>query len=119
MNNQEAFNIAARHLLKQGRRSVIEPQLSCAYRGADGLKCAVGALIPDELYEPRFEGIGVGTLKWKEPTFREHFAGVSVWVLNELQHVHDLKPPETWRTELQRVGQKYQLDTSVLDEVPA
>lgn len=28
----------------------------CRYRGDNGAKCAVGILIPDERYDPRFEG---------------------------------------------------------------
>lgn len=32
---------------------------SCRYRGFEGRKCAVGHLIPNELYSDDFEGIGV------------------------------------------------------------
>lgn len=34
----------------------------CRYRGDNGAKCAVGHLIPDENYDPEFEGSGVYTL---------------------------------------------------------
>jgi hypothetical protein len=29
---------------------------ACCYRGEDGLKCAVGALIPDDQYTPQMDG---------------------------------------------------------------
>lgn len=32
---------------------------SCVYRTEDGRKCAVGCLIPDTKYDPRFEGEGL------------------------------------------------------------
>lgn len=31
----------------------------CAYRGAEGRRCNVGLLIPDERYNPAFEGKGI------------------------------------------------------------
>lgn len=34
----------------------------CAYRGTDGLKCAIGHIISDENYSPEMEGNGVGDL---------------------------------------------------------
>ncbi len=46
----------------QGRRSLLikgdgESQLRvCRYRAPDGAKCAIGLLIPDEAYDPVFEG---------------------------------------------------------------
>lgn len=46
------------HLVAQGG-----PAMSghnCVYRGESGSKCAVGCLIPDELYDPVIENLGVG-----------------------------------------------------------
>lgn len=33
---------------------------ACKYRSADGNKCAIGCLIPDELYSPEFDSPGEG-----------------------------------------------------------
>ena len=52
---QNVFEIVINHLYKQGKRS-IRPGPQCAYRGASGTSCAVGCLIPDELYDPAAEG---------------------------------------------------------------
>ena len=35
-------------------------ELRCAYRGDGGSKCAVGHILPDEVYNEVFEGEGVG-----------------------------------------------------------
>jgi len=57
---QEIMDTMTLHMLQQGKKSVEyvadikTPQ--CKYRTRSGLKCAVGALIPDELYSEKLEG---------------------------------------------------------------
>lgn len=55
MTEQEIFDKVAEHLQKQGHRALNEDGV-CVYRGKNGTKCAVGALIPDELYDSKIEG---------------------------------------------------------------
>lgn len=55
MNNQEAFDLMVAHLIAQGKPAV-SPYGHCVYRGPDGTKCAVGILIPDDVYHPDMEG---------------------------------------------------------------
>lgn len=55
MTRQEVFNTVVKHLMTQRKQS-IAPEHGCAYRGDNGLKCAVGVLINDECYDERFEG---------------------------------------------------------------
>jgi hypothetical protein len=53
MTLQETFDKVCVHLLTQLQKSVFldsNGSMACAYRGPNGLKCAVGCLIPDELY---------------------------------------------------------------------
>lgn len=57
MTNQEIFDKVATHLLSQGKRSALGG-VGCAYRGDGGLQCAIGCLIPDELYRYELEGWG-------------------------------------------------------------
>ena len=57
---QEIFDTIAVHLLKQGVRSVNSYGV-CLYRGPNGLRCAISALIPDELYMPEIENVSVFT----------------------------------------------------------
>jgi len=61
MELQEIFNKAHKHFADMGEPSMasideVEDNLQCAYRGANGNKCIVGAFIPDELYKENLEG---------------------------------------------------------------
>jgi len=53
LDHQKAFDTMLNHLRKQGKPAVTEKGRH-RYR-VDGLKCAVGALIPDEEYYPGME----------------------------------------------------------------
>lgn len=59
LDRQTAFDTMVAHLRRQGERAFNGQ--SCLYRTNDGLKCAVGALIPDEEYRESFEGVSA----WK------------------------------------------------------
>lgn len=92
MTPQEIFDTVANHLRKQGRPAMSEG--NCVYRGPDGTKCAIGCLIPDELYEEDMEGRGVLALitpdeyetKFVLPDF---FNDENVRLMMDLQTVHD------------------------------
>lgn len=56
MNAQEAFNTIINYFSREGAVLAIKDGLkSCLYRTESGNKCAVGCLIPDELYRPWME----------------------------------------------------------------
>jgi len=56
-SEQEVFDYVIGHLVSQGKQSLqTEGWEPCAYRGENGTKCAVGALIPDEVYNDGMEG---------------------------------------------------------------
>lgn len=124
MDAQEIFNTVARHLFKQGERAVKRGDVVCKYR-AGNLKCAVGALIPDELYDPDMDkefgedGTGVRSLvnrfgnvlpSW----FDEHWR-----LLESLQLVHDRldnwNTTDDMRQDLKEVAMSYGLDDHILD----
>jgi hypothetical protein len=54
MTLQEIFDKAATHLIAQNAQSVRRG--ACQYLGPGGLRCAAGVFIPEDKYEPRFEG---------------------------------------------------------------
>lgn len=62
------FDKMLEHLRAQGCRSVDEFD-SCLYRGPNGTKCAVGALIPDEKYSKDMEDISASGLLNLFPDF--------------------------------------------------
>lgn len=138
LNNQTLFDTVARHLLKQGKRSgetQEDGSFACMYRAPDGCKCAAGAILPDDKYDPAMEGCNVYSNQefWNSLVEELH-------LLSHLQSVHDYDPGEffmddhnerglakdqpnliaLWRTRLKAVAKRYDLDHSVLDEpIPA
>ncbi len=112
--NQTAFNKVYNHLLTQNKKSVCTIPDSfnpghfvtgCAYRTPDGLKCAVGCLISDELYIPEFENKCVGVLPLKDLGLDE----VSLDLLEKLQSIHDDMPAKRWRETLRRTAERFEL----------
>jgi len=62
MTAQEIFDKVINHLLQQGGPALnynYDDDPVCRYRSNNGLKCAVGCLIPDDQYDPIMEGWGV------------------------------------------------------------
>jgi len=56
MTIQELFSRVRAHLLSQGRKSTSVGGDVCLYRGEGNLRCAIGCLIPDEMYSTDLEG---------------------------------------------------------------
>jgi hypothetical protein len=58
---QSVFDFIVRHLFKQGKRAI--GKYGCAYRVPDtNFKCAIGCLIPDDLYVKDIEGCSVRSI---------------------------------------------------------
>lgn len=117
MNAQEVFDKVATHLLTQKKRS-IDSKKGCLYRGPDGLKCAVGCLIPDEEYDPVME-VGITALltgldyligKPVVSSLREHLT-----LLTDLQLIHDAHEPLVWKEQLKKTARHFSLNAGVLD----
>lgn len=49
-SRQKTFDKVVKHLLKQGKQSLMSGGFICANRGANNTSCAVGCLLPDEAY---------------------------------------------------------------------
>jgi hypothetical protein len=96
MEAQEIFDTVAKHLLKQGRRAT-DPDggVMCSYRGACGTKCAVGVLIPDELYDAVMEGKTLSGLLSCTMVALPDWMMDHRTLLGWLQDVHDLE--SNWR----------------------
>ena len=114
MNIQEVFDKAAYHLLTQKQRSVNQYN-KCMYRGDGGKMCAVGVLIPDELYDDSMEHCTVESIL--DGHYDLEFLKPHVTILDELQVVHDHKDPRMWLSCLNTLAVKYKLKTSVLEQV--
>lgn len=77
----------------EGKLPAINEHGSCKYRTEDGRACAVGLLIPDEKYDPSFEGAACYT-PWSD-TGKEIQAAVTLpdgvrWLdMRKIQVSHD------------------------------
>ena len=117
-SRQEIFDYVTPLLFKQGERSMLEGGTTCAYRGEDGMRCAVGFLIPDELYFDGLEGksamdVDITKLLNNVILTDDHLC----LFLTDLQDVHD-----GWASgekadlfhRFQTVAINYKLDRTVL-----
>lgn len=110
LTSQEMFDTVARHLLTQGRRSLrgAGPSAVCAYRGWDGTKCAIGAIIPDDEYDPIMEGITVESMRVS--TICRDTLPLAI----RLQFVHDQIRPGDWPRALLKLAESFDLDPAVV-----
>lgn len=123
MNKQEIFDAVAIHLFKQGVQSRAEVG-PCLYRTKEGLKCAVGALIPDELYDPSMDqgdddGTGIGWLLRAYGDKLPKWFANNKMLLMELQDIHDdcnaWKSDDIMKVELTYVAKRNKLNYDVLN----
>ena len=124
MNRQQAFDIAAKHLLAQGKKSYLDPVTPfgyppCAYRGEGGLKCAIGALIPDDQYSYKMENMSVSILLQQDyypPILKS--GDLTKDFLQGLQGVHDDAhgdgDVEEFRRNLLSFAEQWDLKTDVV-----
>jgi hypothetical protein len=119
---QELFDTVAKHLLTQNAKSRDGGDL-CFYRDPNGLKCAVGCLIPDDEYRPEMENRTVAGMLYYRPELltRERFEEIesNIDLLTDLQIVHDDRKIEMWREELRIVANHFELKADVLETIPA
>lgn len=136
---QEVFDRVVKHLLTQNKVSFASKNGDskngdiCAYRGAGGLMCAVGCLIPDNLYKPEMDHpdtvVHMGYISSTDIMgIVEHFglnelfdftvtdcsADQFIMHLATLQHIHDKTPTKMWEFELKEFAKKNNLEFCVL-----
>lgn len=110
-DNQRAFDAMLAHLRQQGRRSLSTDGVMCAYRGHNGLKCAVGALMSDELYDLDFEGAAANTSTVVHAVRNSGYPLVDGGFLASAQDtLHDGAPGADYLTELEEAAQDFASD---------
>lgn len=105
---QQAFDEIVTFMRKQGRQS--RNEYGCVYRHAEGLRCAVGCLIPDEKYSPDMEGHNV----WGDAFKGEKFTHSEKDFLIRMQKAHDQHFDE-FPYIARSVASTFCLDPSVVD----
>lgn len=121
MNKQEIFNKVVEHARTQ-KQKAINKYGSCRYRTEDGLKCFVGALIPDDKYDPVIEGINPfsvesgGNESWEISARKMNSILTEIGyniehkeLLLKLQSIHDSFDPSKWEDQLKSFANKYNL----------
>lgn len=114
-DHQTAFNKAAIALIEQNAFSLCDNGETCAYRDADGRKCAIGHLIPDELFDKVHEGLGVIDMLQAAPNIALLFAECEESFLLQLQEAHDSQhDPDGFAVSLLRLATVWHLDATVV-----
>lgn len=124
MNRQEVFNKVSTHLLSQMRQA-LGKNYFYAYKTKDGLKCAIGCLIPDNLYDPKIEGLTIrdimeissqilfskNILEFKNILETElgPLNNDDLIFLKDLQLIHDFFFPDTWKKKLENLAKSSNL----------
>lgn len=111
MTHQETFDLIVAHLRKQNEKSLNGDY--CRYKNADGLKCAVGALIPDEKY----------SISLEERNALEHPVaelllelGHDPALCNRLQIVHDVYLIDDWEEQFREVAREFRLKYTPVED---
>lgn len=125
MRARDIFNKARKHLLKQKKAAKNEDG-TCEYRSDNGLRCAVGCLIPKRVYDSSAEGDGIRMLrisggKWVSSTGHENPLARMLTrakipatskvrdTLIRLQDIHDGEDPADWESSLKRAKKELEL----------
>lgn len=127
MTKQEIFEKIATHLLTQNKKSMTTFPITkvrdgqiCAYRGDNNTKCAVGLLIPDEIYNENMEKKNVQELLEEFPLALSHLKleedDKRIFLLIDMQSIHDNIEPYEWKSSLQKYAVKYNLDKTFLNQ---
>ena len=100
---QQVFDFVANHLLRQNQKA-LQHEI-CKYRVENSdLKCAAGCLIPDDIYDPKMEGTRYHGLIPKYAFPNEH-----VYLIEELQSIHDSESVKDWKEQLNILAKKNNL----------
>ncbi len=111
MTTQEAFETMVRHLRKQGKKSR-NAMGACLYRGPNGLRCAVGCLIPDDQYTRSIEGKPADFAARDVPALSD----IGPALLCEMQSVHDDLAVSEWEECFEELAQVFKLTLPPLEE---
>ena len=109
MDRRKIFDKVRGHLLVQKAKAWNKRLATCEYISSDGLKCAIGCLIPDG--HPALKSRDGVTNLMKEFPDLKSLWGVTkdgdINFLSSLQRVHDSWQPGEWEIALTLVEQGY------------
>ena len=116
MSVNEIFYKVEKHLLKQNKQALNRVG-SCQYRTDSGLSCAVGCLIPDQMYRSHANIEDLGGVSGLPSDVLTPIIGVQyakarrkLDLLGGLQHIHDNYQPSAWPEALAEVKTKFNIN---------
>lgn len=95
MKLQEMFDTVLTHMRVQRCKSVENGR--CRYRGSDGKRCPIGFLIPDDMYEERYENQSISDL----PSLANKL-GLNLPLAVSLQVAHDSSTDANFMVEYEQ-----------------
>lgn len=114
MTSQELFDAVVNYS-RTMKEKCQNDKGNCFYRGPNNNKCFIGALIPDEEYNPAWEGTVLGDQillnRGRIDEKDKHLA-------RDLQQVHDFYNPDDWENKFKELSKKYILAYASPNTVP-
>ena len=113
MSVNKIFYKVQKHLLKQHEKSE-SMEAGCQYRSDNGLRCAVGCLMTDAIYDSSFEGNNMGDRRVRQALtpivgVNEDKRELKLNLLYQLQLVHDTEPVEHWASSLAKIKLEFDI----------
>jgi len=116
MNTKQVFDKIVSGLASQGWQRSVDGS-ACRYRNSNGLKCAAGWIIPDELYNRKIEGMSfLAAISSNHLDFRwlglgDHSNNSVVDLVCVCQHAHDMtNRPEDLVDRLIQIAKSFKLN---------
>lgn len=113
LNYQETFDKVVQHLRQQHAKAVQGATGGCMYRAPNGMKCAIGSVIPDDLYSDQMEGHRITQLSKTQYPWMDVdlaiFCRRHLPLLRDLQLTHDTHQVEQWEQDFPWIAAKYDL----------
>lgn len=105
MTNQEMFDRVVAHARAQ-KRHAISHYRGCLYHGSNGVRCFIGALIPDDKYKPELEGQAATSQAVQEAA---GYTPEQVVLALRLQSVHDQYAVPDWEKRFRSLAAYFNL----------
>lgn len=121
LNNAQKLIAHIRSFLAVQDEASVDARGGCLYRGENSTRCAVGCIIPDEIYAPKMEGHSFRVVINDFPSLLEYLSNhweipnqLLTEILIECQLIHDLTPElgnnNHWWQDFTQLMEKYAND---------
>jgi hypothetical protein len=115
MTPQQVFDSVVYPLIAQNARATGDDGVRCMYRAPDGRRCAIGWVMPDDVYHKTLEFMGIRHIapQLLNTNYGDAYARFlyrHMDLLRALQDMHDARYPEEWPRCLRAIAKQHGLD---------